>query len=125
MTADQRMTEQAPVLAHAAAGASPTAVDAARSTSEQPRRHAGTQDCRTHPALRNVPRRLIMEAQFIYRNRSDDPFYDASAREMRGGPDKVIVYIDGIRDGSRGKDLHTHFAVETDGDRLGVFFGGA
>ena len=37
-----------------------------------------------------------MEAQFIYRNRSDDPFYDASAREMRGGPDKVIVYIDGI-----------------------------
>jgi hypothetical protein len=37
-----------------------------------------------------------MEAQFIYRNRSDDAFYDASAREMRGGPDKVIVYIDGI-----------------------------
>jgi hypothetical protein len=37
-----------------------------------------------------------MEAQFIYRNRSDDPFYDAFAREMRGGPDKVIVYIDGI-----------------------------
>jgi len=37
-----------------------------------------------------------MEAQFIYRNRSDDPFYDAFAQEMRGGPDKVIVYIDGI-----------------------------
>jgi hypothetical protein len=37
-----------------------------------------------------------MEAQFIYRNRSDDPFYDAFVREMRGGPDKVIVYIDGI-----------------------------
>src|ERR1700730_10983014 len=37
-----------------------------------------------------------MEARFIYRNRSDDRFYDASTREMRGGPDKVIVYIDGI-----------------------------
>jgi hypothetical protein len=37
-----------------------------------------------------------MEARFIYRNRSDVAFYDASTREMRGGPDKVIVYIDGI-----------------------------
>jgi hypothetical protein len=37
-----------------------------------------------------------MEARFIYRNRSDAPFYDASTREMRGGPDQVIVYIDGL-----------------------------
>jgi hypothetical protein len=35
-----------------------------------------------------------MEARFIYRNRSDVAFYDASTREMRGGPDKVIVYVD-------------------------------
>jgi len=33
---------------------------------------------------------------FIYRNRRDDRFYDAAAQEMRGGPDKVIVYIDGV-----------------------------
>ena len=37
-----------------------------------------------------------MEARFIYRNRSDVRFYDASAREMRGAPDKVIVYINGV-----------------------------
>jgi hypothetical protein len=37
-----------------------------------------------------------MEARFIYRNRSDVGFYDASTGEMRGGPDKVIVYIDGL-----------------------------
>ena len=37
-----------------------------------------------------------MEARFIYRNRSDARFYDASTREMRGGPDKVIVYINGV-----------------------------
>lgn len=37
-----------------------------------------------------------MAARFIYRDRSDDRFYDASTREMRGGPDKVIVYIDGV-----------------------------
>jgi hypothetical protein len=37
-----------------------------------------------------------MEARFIYRNRSDVQFYDASTREMRGGPDKVIVYINGV-----------------------------
>ena len=37
-----------------------------------------------------------MEARFIYRNRSDDRFYDVSTREMRGGPDKVIVYLDGV-----------------------------
>jgi hypothetical protein len=33
---------------------------------------------------------------FIYRNRPDDRFYDASTREMRGGPDKMIVYVDGV-----------------------------
>ena len=37
-----------------------------------------------------------MEARFIYRNRSDVRFYDASTREMRGAPDKVIVYINGV-----------------------------
>jgi hypothetical protein len=37
-----------------------------------------------------------MEARFIYRNRSDARFYDASKEEMRGGPDQVIVYIDGL-----------------------------
>src|SRR5277367_2227209 len=37
-----------------------------------------------------------MEARFIYRNRSDTRFYDASKGEMRGGPDQVIVYIDGL-----------------------------
>jgi hypothetical protein len=35
-------------------------------------------------------------ATFIYRNRSDAGFYDASTREIRGGPDKVIVYINGV-----------------------------
>src|SRR5271154_3285564 len=37
-----------------------------------------------------------MEARFIYRNRLDARFYDASTGEMRGGPDKVIVYINGV-----------------------------
>jgi hypothetical protein len=37
-----------------------------------------------------------VEARFIYRNRSDLGFYDASTREMRGGPDKVIVYVNGV-----------------------------
>jgi hypothetical protein len=37
-----------------------------------------------------------MEARFIYRNRLDARFYDASTGEMRGGPDKVIVYVDGV-----------------------------
>ncbi len=37
-----------------------------------------------------------MEARFIYQNRSDARFYDASTGEMRGGPDKVIVYINGV-----------------------------
>ena len=37
-----------------------------------------------------------MEARFIYRNRSDVAFYDASTQEMRGGPDKVIVYVNGV-----------------------------
>jgi hypothetical protein len=35
-------------------------------------------------------------AIFIYQNRSDDRFYDASSQQMRGGPDKVIVYLDGV-----------------------------
>jgi len=33
---------------------------------------------------------------FLYRSRSDDRFYDASSQQMRGGPDKVIVYLDGV-----------------------------
>ena len=33
---------------------------------------------------------------FIYQNRSDDRFYDGSTGEMRGGPNKVIVYLDGV-----------------------------
>src|SRR5215831_10958898 len=33
---------------------------------------------------------------FLYRNRSDARFYDANTQEMRGGPDKVIVYLDGV-----------------------------
>ena len=37
-----------------------------------------------------------MEARFIYRNRLDARFYDASKGEMRGGPDKVIVYVNGV-----------------------------
>jgi hypothetical protein len=37
-----------------------------------------------------------MEARFIYRNRSDVGFYDGSMQEMRGGPDKVIVFINGV-----------------------------
>jgi hypothetical protein len=37
-----------------------------------------------------------MEPRFIYRNLADARFYDASKGEMRGGPDKVIVYIDGL-----------------------------
>lgn len=37
-----------------------------------------------------------MEPRFIYRNRPDVPFYDASSQEMRGGPDKVIVYFNGV-----------------------------
>jgi hypothetical protein len=40
---------------------------------------------------------MVMEdATFIYLNRSDDRFYDASTGQMRGGPDKVIVYINGV-----------------------------
>ena len=37
-----------------------------------------------------------MEPRFIYKNRSVDPFYDAETGEMRGGPDKVIVYLNGV-----------------------------
>ena len=33
---------------------------------------------------------------FIYRNRSDGQFYDVSSRAMRGGPNKVIVYLNGV-----------------------------
>jgi hypothetical protein len=36
------------------------------------------------------------DAVFLYRNRADSRFYDASTQEMRGGPDKVIVYLDGV-----------------------------
>ena len=36
------------------------------------------------------------DAVFLYRNRSDARFYDASTQEMRGDPDKVIVYLDGV-----------------------------
>jgi hypothetical protein len=36
------------------------------------------------------------DAVFLYRNRSDARFYDAFRQEMRGGPDKVIVYLDGV-----------------------------
>jgi hypothetical protein len=37
-----------------------------------------------------------MNAVFIYRDRSDDQFYDASTGAMGGGPDKVIVYVGGF-----------------------------
>jgi hypothetical protein len=37
-----------------------------------------------------------MKPRFIYRNLADARFYAASKGEMRGGPDKVIVYIDGL-----------------------------
>jgi hypothetical protein len=37
-----------------------------------------------------------MNAVFIYRDRPDDRFYDASTGEMRGGPDKAIVYLNGF-----------------------------
>ena len=36
------------------------------------------------------------DAIFIYRNRSNDRFYDASTQRMHGGPGKVIVYINGV-----------------------------
>jgi hypothetical protein len=37
-----------------------------------------------------------MDAVLIYRDRSDDRFYDASTREMNGGPDKMIGYLSGF-----------------------------
>ena len=37
-----------------------------------------------------------MEAAFIYRIRSKDRFFDASTGETRGGPDKVIAYVNGF-----------------------------
>ena len=36
------------------------------------------------------------DAILIYRNRSDERFYDASTQRMQGGPDKVIVYVNGV-----------------------------
>ncbi len=36
------------------------------------------------------------DAIFIYRNRSEGRFYDAATQRMQGGPDKVIVYINGV-----------------------------
>jgi hypothetical protein len=36
------------------------------------------------------------DAVFIYRNRPKERFYDASTGEMRGGPDKVIAYVNGF-----------------------------
>jgi len=33
---------------------------------------------------------------FIYRNRSEERFYDANTQRMQGGPDKVIVYVNGV-----------------------------
>ena len=36
------------------------------------------------------------DAIFIYRNRGDERFFDASTRRMQGGPDKVIVYVNGV-----------------------------
>jgi hypothetical protein len=36
------------------------------------------------------------DATFIYQNRSGGRFYDASSGQMRGGPDKVIVYFNGV-----------------------------
>ena len=36
------------------------------------------------------------EAAFIYRNRSNDQFYDASTGAMRGGADRVIAYTHGL-----------------------------
>src|SRR5277367_5969614 len=44
----------------------------------------------------SAQRRSVMEPRFIYQNRSDTRFLDASTGEMRGGPDKVIVYFNGV-----------------------------
>ena len=67
-----------------------------------------------------------MEARFIYRNRLDAPFYDASKGEMRGGPDQVIVYIDGLLCAmDRDAKIIIPVSVETGGDWLGLFLGGA
>src|SRR5215467_2447450 len=47
--------------------------------------------------LRRGVRRAVMDdAIFIYRNRSEERFYDANTQRMQGGPDKVIVYINGV-----------------------------
>jgi hypothetical protein len=39
---------------------------------------------------------MMEDATFIYQNRSDGRFFDASSRRMRGGPDKLIVYFNGV-----------------------------
>jgi hypothetical protein len=36
------------------------------------------------------------DAVFIYRNRANERFYDASTGETRRGPDKVIAYVNGF-----------------------------
>ncbi|MBV9459827.1 MAG: hypothetical protein JO141_20250 [Bradyrhizobium sp.] len=36
------------------------------------------------------------DAIFIYRNRSEERFYDANTQRMQGGPGKVIVYLNGV-----------------------------
>jgi hypothetical protein len=36
-----------------------------------------------------------MDAAIIYQNGRDVRYYDAFTREMRGGPDKIIAYING------------------------------
>jgi hypothetical protein len=36
------------------------------------------------------------DAIIIYQNRSDNRFFDANTQRMQGGPDKVIVYLNGL-----------------------------
>jgi len=36
-----------------------------------------------------------MDAAIIYQNGRDVRYYDAFKREMRGGPDKIIAYVNG------------------------------
>jgi hypothetical protein len=68
-----------------------------------------------------------METRFIYRNRLDARFYDASTGEMRGGPDKVIVYVNGVLC-AMDREAKIVIAVsrwKLGGDWLGLFLGGA
>ena len=37
----------------------------------------------------------MLDAAIIYQNGRDIPYYDAYTREVRGGPDKIIAYING------------------------------